>query len=496
MGKWITILQNRPWFILLLPVFLVLHIEKNYTGLISYGLVWKPILYLIFAAIAVYFLLIVLIRDKSKAGAIAFIVLLVYYFFADVKDWLHEQSPTAWYSRYVFVVPTMVLITTFTVLWMTRHSRKLTRFFLFANLLLLISVLTDLASISFKKLANSNPSARLEIKPCPNCKLPDVFYIIFDSYSSSDLLRNEFGFDNGDLDRFLSQKGFFIARQSTSNYNFTAYSLASIFNLNYVSVPDSLHLVTLRGLLPGVEKVRMATLFPAMEKLGYKIYNHSIFDINGLPSSTRQFDIWELSDLYNRHQLPWKLLKDIGWNFGFLSAFDIDRKHAEAYIRNRDLNFESTVEEIGKTLHSNDTQPKFVYAHSLIPHAPFSYDSTGRHLPFKEYSANEDKAAYIQQLVFANKVIKRIVDEILRQNGRECIIMLQGDHAFRFFNPAKKQEEFENLNAWYFPNRDYHLLNDSLSSVNSFRLLLNAQFGQDLPILKDSSIFLPYRLSF
>jgi hypothetical protein len=88
------------------------------------------------------------------------------------------------------------------------------------------------------------------------------------------------------------------------------------------------------------------------------------------------------------------------------------------------------------------------------------------------------------------------VDEILRQNGRECIIMLQGDHAFRFFNPAKKQEEFENLNAWYFPNRDYHLLNDSLSSVNSFRLLLNAQFGQDLPILKDSSIFLPYRLSF
>src|SRR4249919_3984493 len=117
MGKWITILQNRPWFIILLPVFLVLHIEKNYTGLISYGLVWKPILYLILVAIAVYFLMVVLTRDKLRAAAIAFIVLLAYYFFADIKDWLHEQSPAAWYSRYVFVVPVMVLIVAFAVLW-------------------------------------------------------------------------------------------------------------------------------------------------------------------------------------------------------------------------------------------------------------------------------------------------------------------------------------------------------------------------------------------
>jgi hypothetical protein len=98
-----------------------------------------------------------------------------------------------------------------------------------------------------------------------------------------------------------------------------------------------------------------------------------------------------------------------------------------------------------------DSIPKFVYAHSLIPHPPMSYDSIGNHVPFKNYSTEEDKAAFLQQLIFANSVIRKMVNNILSENGRECIIILQGDHAYRFFDATKKMEEFGKSECLVFP---------------------------------------------
>ena len=491
-----NIIQTRPWFIFLLPIFLVLHIEKNYTGLIAYKLVWFPILLLFLTAALIYLLILLLTRDKKKSAAYTFLVLVPYYFFADVKDWLHEQYPNAWFSRYIFVLSALTVLSILAISYIRRDPTRIARLFLFANLLLLISVVVDAGTILLKKVSQSATANLVKLEPCANCKRPDIYYLLFDAYPSGELLKKEFAYDNHDLDSFLLQKGFFIARNSKSNYNFTAYSMASIFNMDYVPAPDSQHLLTLRGMLPGIEKVKLASIFPAMESLGYKIYNHSIFDIKGNPTNTRQFDIWELSELYNRHQLPWKMVMDTWWNFKFLENLEIDKNQAEAYIKARDLNFASTIAAVAETAKLKDTMPKFVYAHSLIPHPPMSYDSIGNHVPFKKYTPEEDKAAFLQQLIFANSVIRKMVNNILSENRRECIIILQGDHAYRFFDLTKKMEEFQNLNAWYFPNRDYHLLNDSLTSVNSFRLLLNARFGQKLPVLKDSCIFLPYRLSF
>ena len=47
---------------------------------------------------------------------------------------------------------------------------------------------------------------------------------------------------------------------------------------------------------------------------------------------------------------------------------------------------------------------------------------------------------------------------------------------------------FSNLNAFYFPNKDYSRLYDSISPVNTFRVVLNTYFNAQLPLLKDSSI--------
>jgi hypothetical protein len=65
------------------------------------------------------------------------------------------------------------------------------------------------------------------------------------------------------------------------------------------------------------------------------------------------------------------------------------------------------------------------------------------------------------------------------------------DHGFKEFEkPVNEKYHFMNLSAVYFPNGNYFQSYEGLSNVNQFRLLLNSQFGQKLPLLKDSSFFL------
>lgn len=499
MQKTINILQNKAYFIFLLPLFLVMHLEKTYPGLIPYGLIWKWIALLFIIALLVYALCRILVKDKKKAAVCTLLVLILYFFFADIKDSLHDLYPSAIFSRYLLLFPALLILLGFSLRQVLKSRNSFRNFYLYTNLLLIISLLVDIGGILINRTRESkghNVPTALGLKECRDCRRPDIYYLLFDSYSSSSLLQSEFHFNNSELDSFLVHRGFFISTRSRSNYNFTSYSMASIFNMRYLAVPDSTRLLSLRGLLPGVEKIREGRIFPIMEKFGYKIYNHSIFNIRNHPSTTSAFDIWDIASLYNRHQLPWKMMKDIGWHFVFLSKLGIGERAAQEYIDQRDKNFESTLEQLHNTTLIRDSMPKFVYAHSLLPHAPFSYDSNGHRLPFREYDPQEDRKAYLRQLVYTNRMIMKTIDDILEANGRDCIIILQGDHAFRFFDPSLRDEEFKNLNAFYFYNRDYHLLKDSMSSVNTFPLLLNTHFRQELPVLKDSIFFLPYRLSF
>jgi hypothetical protein len=50
------------------------------------------------------------------------------------------------------------------------------------------------------------------------------------------------------------------------------------------------------------------------------------------------------------------------------------------------------------------------------------------------------------------------------------------------------------LNAYYLPEGGERLLYPSISPVNSFRVVLNAYFGAELPLLPDNTYFTSKRL--
>jgi hypothetical protein len=64
---------------------------------------------------------------------------------------------------------------------------------------------------------------------------PDIYYIVLDMYVRSDFLSSVFGYDNSEFLSFLEDRGFYVARQSRSNYHVTVHSLASSLNYMYLN---------------------------------------------------------------------------------------------------------------------------------------------------------------------------------------------------------------------------------------------------------------------
>jgi len=112
--------------------------------------------------------------------------------------------------------------------------------------------------------------------------------------------------------------------------------------------------------------------------------------------------------------------------------------------------------------------------------------------------------SYRDQLEFVTFKARQMVDRILAQSSRPPIIILQGDHgpaSFRNWNDLDSEQLAERtaiLNAYLIPKDSTGpAWYDSISPVNTFRLIFDRVFGESLPLLPDRSWFStirqPYR---
>ncbi len=83
-------------------------------------------------------------------------------------------------------------------------------------------------------IPKAQPSSQKTQPAEETASLPDIYYLVFDSYARSDLLADLYQYDNSDFIQFLESKGFYVARCSQSNYNHTWFSISTAFNLDYL----------------------------------------------------------------------------------------------------------------------------------------------------------------------------------------------------------------------------------------------------------------------
>jgi hypothetical protein len=127
----------------------------------------------------------------------------------------------------------------------------------------------------------------------------------------------------------------------------------------------------------------------------------------------------------------------------------------------------------------------------MMPHEPYFFKKDGMPLTKVVYNSDPSKrdSLYLNQLIYTNTWIKKLVENIPPGHKRPLVVIIQGDHGFRGEWPISYRErQFTNLNTFYFSDKNYNLLYDSIGSVNTFRVIFNKYFNANLPLLRDSTV--------
>jgi hypothetical protein len=319
--------------------------------------------------------------------------------------------------------------------------------------------------------------------------LPDVYYIVLDSYGRKDLLEDIYRYDDSSFLSFLKSKGFYIAECSQSNYNHTWFSISSALNMDYTAQKPGRNSESHPSL-----KIKNSLLRETLEKLGYQM---TAFDTG--------YDFIDLSDAkYYFHQgQSWELAT---MTSAPINSFELMFMRTTIISPILEINgiSEDKIEQINKQQmmdfiysHLQNVPdlpgPKFIYAHINTTHPPYFFRQSAEQ---REAENKIDPAVaklggqtrlYRDSLVYSDPKVEKVIDAILAKSKVPPIIIVQGDHAPFISND--KQDAFDILNAYFFPKQDYSELYPSISPVNSFRVILNQYFSGSYPILKDQSYY-------
>lgn len=497
----IRILKSFPVHVFLIPAFFMLHVLNSYYGLIP-GKAYATLG-------SYYFLLsvLLLITGKlilgsfSKAGVWTAMMLVVFYFFGSFHDFITGLSVPRLLSSYTVLLTILFMAGIAFTLYLKRHTGYFLRTHQYLNLLFAVLVSIEIGIVAYnmatgKQEENNYAHAQapvLKSLPPQNSPAPDIFFIVFDEYASSLALKKYYNYDNTAADSLLRANRFYIATKSQSNYNSTPLSIGSCFNMQYFNqVPDG-DKVTTKKILQALYSLKKSELPKLLAAKGYDIYNFGLCDLDHYPVHTsRAFAEYEILPLY-QETLWGRIERDIWWNaykFNIPVLHTLRRKQfakeAQRSVARNFQNFSSTL----AALKQQSSRPKFIFTHIMMPHAPFFLDEKGHYNDLTLASDMYSQSLYLKQLAYCNKWIDSLAKAANRPFSRPRVVIIEGDHGFRDRRPGVREKQFMNLNAYYFSDNEYSMLYDSISPINTFRVISNKYFHTTLQPMKDSTILL------
>jgi len=324
---------------------------------------------------------------------------------------------------------------------------------------------------------------------------PDIYYLIFDRYGGAGTLERVYHHDNEPFLAALEERGFAVARDAWANYFKTALSLTSSLSMDYLDPQRFPPEAEGFGLVH--QALRDPLRVPAtLTAIGYEyVHVASYWE----PSATnadaqivvRYEDATEFEAAV-RATTALSLLEE-----------PRDEDDDPETIPFPDLARETTLFAFDAVEDAATRPgPTYVFAHILVPHPPYVFDADGSLPSAAESDERTEEEEYAAQLAWTNGRILAMVDRLLdAPPGEEPIIILQGDEGpfpqryrtigagFQWFSATEDEvaQKFGILNALHLPGVDGSTvgLTDRTSPVNNFRVVLDAYFGADLPLLPD-----------
>jgi hypothetical protein len=496
----IAFLRKWPVHVLLLPLYFIASVYSQYAGLFD-SAESVSVTLLVYLGIGLAFAVFYLIyRNIVKAGIATTIIGILYLFFGNIKELLRHSDLFYFISHYKTLVPLLFLLVITLFLWLRKRNKTNYQLNLFLNILLLIYLVIELWNFTrmiSKSRSTEDQSITLKAPGNPFANRPNIYYILLDCYPGSGYQREVLNVEENDFDVYLKQKGFYVVDESRSNYNMTSFSIASLFNMVYLDWLPLNEKVKPYHYNKTIQLVRNALVFDWLAEQGYELHNLSVFDMPGKPSHNKEQFLSTTGKEIILHNTFWKCLyRDV-----FPGIFPSIKKKMVEDARNtrkeRLQVFRRYNRQILDSLYQlpgrPSNNPKFVYAHLEMPHFPYFYDSTGKAYPDELVFGKDiitNKERFKNYIGYTNLQVMTLLDSVFMRNNSRDIIIIQSDHGLNDLDVKRRDDAFRNYTAFYFPDRDYGQMKNGLSNVNTFRIIFNKYFGQQLPLLKDSSSYI------
>ena len=451
----------------------------------------RPLLLSLLGTVLLYVLLNLIIRDRYKTALITTMLLGFFFSYGHIYDYLENASLFGFmFGRHRFIFPLWILVFGIGIWWAARRKKSFQPLTTPLNVIAALLLLFPLAQIGVYSIksyqytaVNQATAAEIDsLQLSESQPSPDIYYIILDAYSRDDILKKFYQVDNTQFLSQLSQMGFYIARCSQSNYAQTQLSLASSLNFNFL---DALGREYTRGNTSraGLSNyIQHSELRQALERLGYTTiafdtgYDATrILDAHPYLSGSKDEGINDFENLFVRTTLA-RLFSEGATLLNLPPDWEArDQAHRQRILYTLDTL--PTIPDIpGK---------KLVFAHMVIPHWPHVFGPNGE--PVHEHT--DSVTGYRNQVLFINKQIIPVVRAILAKSKTPPIIIIQGDHGSVIESPLRRMSI---LNAYYLPYNGAQNLYQSISPVNTFRVILNTYFGGKFELLKDISYYSVY----
>jgi hypothetical protein len=492
---WAIRWRKRAFHPLLVALYPEVTLYAANVAIFTVADIWRSAAYAVLAAVGAWVFFGLVLRSASGgaiAASLSFLLFFTYDFtWNPVLHFLARSSlgPTLMPALHPqqFHIWTLGICFLVVLLLANRLKNRLavTNAFNFAAVALL---LMPIGRVLLQEVPSAHgQQSAIQAQVPALAKLPDVYFVIFDAYGRSDALKETFGIDNQPFIDSLTSLGYKVLPRSRANYAYTLLSLAATLNMQYLGdllpnvAPDE------SAMLPIADRLNDSRVVQFFKSQGYR----TVAITTGFTALHPRVD-QTLASNSGMSLFESNLLDP--------TPIDISKTTAFAFDAHRDrlLNGMRFLDAV-----SAQTGPKFVFAHILMPHPPFVFGSNGQPRNAAQFQFgdandfqggwNSYSTGYVGQLQYLNKIALPVLARLAARPN--TIIIVQGDHGSRsrFDNKtierADLKEPYRNLSAFFGPSKLKAALRDDMSLVNTFRVVLNTQFGQKLPMLPDKSFY-------
>jgi hypothetical protein len=492
----------------LISIYAVVGLLSENISEVSLNVASRLLVVLILATASLLVLLRTITKDWERSGLILSFLLMLFYTYGHVYIFLNKEIGTVgglYFFRHRFLIVIWVAAALIGILFInrTKNVLPLTQF---ANISSIAMLLFPVYNIISYTIEENVTRVALQAQPqtfmaSANQSDPDVYFIVLDAYGRADVLQELFDLDNSDFIDQLQHMGFYVASCSQSNYAHTRLSLASTLNMDYIQnfdpalKPDSINI----DVKPYLVDSQVRSLF---ENLGYStVAFYTEFQWLNWQDADYFMKKSEGSSLQHKMDTAISPFEELFLNTTMASAL-IDFRFADTHISSASVRRDNTLFTLKSLPETSKIQgPKFVYAHLILPHQPFIFGPNGEETDALIDDLGEDfsdaalqdkgayQAGYRNQVLYANRRLIPILQSLIDESSIPPIIILESDHG-PSYNYAGSRNRMSNLIAYYFPGKDTsNLAYPTITPVNSFRLVFNAYFDGDFPLLEDVSYF-------